>query len=85
MPAITIRRGERGRNRFGFIEPGGSRSLKLGQEDAQLGFNELIVFDDNNAAIDFALDIIGKQPALSLAENARMLRLCKAVVASASE
>lgn len=84
MTVCTIRRGERGRNRFASIEPIGPRSLNLGQEDHSLGFNETIVFDDHSDLIDFALDIIGKMPAVALAKNERFLRLCRAVIAGSN-
>ena len=42
-------------------------------------------FDSESQAIDLALDIIGKQPAVELAKNVRFLNLCKAVLAGAED
>lgn len=75
-----IKRG-RGRYRDAALTVEHGRALKLGQEDNLYGFEELIIFKTDDDLLNLALDIIGRQPALTLAENERMQKLVKIIQA----
>jgi len=77
---MIIIRGKTGTPRCCWLVPtSNGRALRLGREDAGIGYEESIRFVDGEA-INLAIEILDSQPALELADHDRLQAICERVI-----